>query len=384
MGKKILHINTNDSGGAAIAAIRLHKLLLNNGEDSKILFLKRTRSFDCAEVYYFEDYINNKSKFTFLFKLNNLYNRRFTFYKPKVYFNGVDSLFDVSKHPLFTWADVVHLHWVVKFVDWQKVLTKNKKVVWTCHDMNPVTGGNHYETGYNNEFKWVAKRNLNLKKKIFSEHPIVFIAPSMWMQNVIIQSRIIGNSRVHCIKNPVSTEVYKLQSSVNKEKEGKTLLFVAENPTDIRKGFSLLINAIQELKADVSIQLLVIGKQIENQMPFNCKQLGSINSDSELAEIYNQADLFLIPSIEDNLPNTVSEALLCGTPVVGFNIGGIPDMVQNLKNGVLSNSFNTLHQAIEISLNTTFDKIEIRQGALELLDEKKLFNSFIEVYNSND
>ncbi|MEZ4805420.1 MAG: hypothetical protein R2852_08030 [Bacteroidia bacterium] len=108
----ILHLNTNDYGGAAIAAIRLHKLLLNKGYTSKILFLKKTREIETEHVYYLEDTFKSKLIFKFLYKINTLYNRRFTFCKPNIYFNGPESLFKVEKNALYKDANIIHLHWV--------------------------------------------------------------------------------------------------------------------------------------------------------------------------------------------------------------------------------------------------------------------------------
>jgi len=99
----------------------------------------------------------------------------------------------------------------------------------------------------------------------------------------------------------------------------------------------LLFSALNQIKNKSKICVLMIGKKVENtDFDFQIIQLGFINNDLDIINCYNAADFFVIPSIEDNLPNTVVESLACGTPVLGFNIGGIPDMVINNKSGLLA------------------------------------------------
>ncbi len=384
---KILHINTNDTGGAAIAAIRLHYLLLENGQDSKILFLKRSSKDKIKEAYYLKDSFKFKLIFSLIFKINNLYNRRFTFYKPSIYFNGIDSLFNIQNHWLFAWADVVHLHWVIKFLDWRKVFKYNKKFVWTCHDMNPFTGGNHYEIGYSNEFNIIAKNNLKRKAKIIKNVDITMVGPSAWITNLISQSIIFKNKKALTIRNPIDTNVFRVLSDIKGLKDKleidekkKVILFVAENPNDGRKGFNLLLNALDNIENKENIHLLIIGRKLDLKTNISHTQLGTISDEELMCKLYNIADVFVIPSIEDNLPNTVSEALLCGTPVVGFNVGGIPEMVKNNINGNICDNKNKLYLSINNALESKFDALTIRNNIINKLDEIKLKDEFFKVY----
>lgn len=382
---KVLHINTIDTGGAAIAAIRLHKMLRANGVDSKILFLRRSGNASIDEAYYFED-LFPKTVFRFLDKCNTLYNRRFTFSQPEVYFNGPDSLFDLSQHPQFQQADVIHFHWVVKFIDWPSVFLHNKKFVWTLHDMNPFTGGEHYQTGYHGEFKKTAERNIRKKIRATQSSSLTIVSPSEWLQGLASQSEVFRNKSCLNIRNPIDTDIFKpLNKLLLKEKFGlsrekKTLLFVAENPHDVRKGFRYLTEA---LKNQNNYQLAIAGnpEQVKEIFP-DALFAGSIKDERILAEWYNAADAFVIPSIEDNLPNTVSEALLCGTPVCGFAVGGIKEMVINGLNGQLASDFDSLREALHQLSHSDYDSNKIRHKALEQLNSEKLLTEFISVYQS--
>ncbi len=385
---KILHVNTIDTGGAAIAAIRLHELLLQNGVESKILFLWKSGKVQVKESYYFEDLFSSKLIFKILYKLNVVFNRRFTFYKPSLYFNGPDSLFIMSKHPLFVWAEVIHLHWVVKFLDWNSVFNKSKKkFVWTLHDMNPFTGGEHYKTGYNNEFKFASKRTIDVKKKAIDSTDLTIITPSEWMKNCAEKSEVFKGRKIVTVRNPIPSKVFNKYvvgnlPNLKIDKSKINLLFVAENPSDVRKGFHLLIQALHNIKHKEAFQLYIIGKESNViDLPISHQFLGVVSDPNQLAQIYGSVDYFIIPSIEDNLPNTVSEALMCGTPVIGFEVGGIKEMIQNGVNGFLVNN------EVELGglLNKIADKeVEINKQVipdnLELV-ESKILSQMIAVYN---
>lgn len=375
---KVLHVNTISTGGAAIAAIRLHLLLLEEGIDSNILFLYRSKyKKDIPNAYYLEDNYKYKIYFKFLVKINIIFNRLFTFYKPKVYFNGVNSVFNISKHPIFQKADIIHLHWVVKFLNWNEVFSKNKQYVWTMHDMNPFTGGEHYKTGYNNDFKWIGNINKRKKEKILKEISIKFVSPSQWLKNEALKSSVLSNFDIEVIRNPIPS-LYNANVKQVRTNNQKKLLFVAENPTDVRKGLGKLIKILNELPFKEVFKLVIIGNKIENlKIELDHEYLGFINDDSELARIYGSCDYFIIPSIEDNLPNTVSESLLCGTPVIGFQIGGIPEMVVNNENGFLA---KTDEQLAEILNSLKEQKTILQFDPKKYLDSDKEVIKYINLY----
>lgn len=378
LNKKVLHINTIDTGGAAIAAIRLHYLLLNNGVDSKILFLYRKNNNKIRESYYFEDLFKSKFVFKFLIFLNKILNRRLTFYKPKVYFNSCESVFNIKKHFLYDWADVIHLHWVVKFLDWPSFFKSNlKKIIWTCHDMNPFTGGYHYKIGYQNEFKLFEKHQELKKMKILKNVDLDIIAPSLWIKNLIVNSLVFKNKRVHLVRNPIDHNIfyYKNDKAIN---DKLTLLFVAENPSDIRKGAKILLEILNKINENFCLN--IIGNKLEIKSIINQNQLGFISDESKLCNVYNESDFFIIPSLEDNLPNTVSESLLCGTPVIGFNVGGISDMIIQNENGYLVQNVNELEDLILNLNNKKFNKSKICEIAKKQINNIEIYDNIKTIY----
>jgi len=162
----------------------------------------------------------------------------------------------------------------------------------------------------------------------------------------------------------------------------KNILFVAENPHDTRKGFSLLMEALTAFNTD-DFEVSVIGNEayVQNAI-IKANFFGTVNDEQKMVELYNAADVFVIPSLEDNLPNTVSEALLCGTAVSGMRIGGIQEMVQDGINGYLSTEGNGLGAAIAATLQHNFKSEDIRQQALKELDEQKLISDFKAMYTA--
>ena len=166
----------------------------------------------------------------------------------------------------------------------------------------------------------------------------------------------------------------------------KYILFVAENPYDKRKGMDVLLKALGKLKNKSKICVLVIGKIMEEkQFGFEIKHLGFKSKSEDVVNCFNAADFFVIPSLEDNLPNTVLEALACGTPVVGFNVGGISDMVDNNKSGLLSEIFdeNSFVKNLEFFVDLDNYDSYAKFGRDKILDnfsEEILVNKLLSLY----
>ena len=124
----------------------------------------------------------------------------------------------------------------------------------------------------------------------------------------------------------------------------KLLLFGSVKITDKRKGIDYLIESCRILAdkySDLKEQLAVVAfgkhsQQLANLLPFKVYPLDFVSDDHRLVDIYNAVDLFVTPSLEENLPNTIMEAMACGTPCVGFNVGGIPEMIDHLHNGYVA------------------------------------------------
>ncbi|RIA10277.1 glycosyltransferase involved in cell wall biosynthesis [Flavobacteriaceae bacterium MAR_2010_72] len=401
---KVLIVNTYDRGGAANACMRLHQGLLNQGIDSRVLLKEKLNahipySYVCAPKQ------DKLSKFkTQLFSLFPVLKRLVSIGDPSKdtlflerrakaleLFSFPYANYDITEHQLYKEADIVHLHWVAGFLDYRSFFKNNTKpVVWTLHDMNAFTGGEHYtETSLeidahgcpiprqltDAEQKLFA-RILKLKTQLFKTVDYLHIvAPSRWLAKAAHDSTVFkGRPIVHIpygldetVFMPQDPELARTRLNIP---QGKTVvLFVADSITNARKGFVYLERALQGLQRD-DVVICAIG---HTHSAFSSVgqviELGAIDDDQLMAMAYSAVDVFVIPSLMDNLPNTVLESLMCGTPVIGFPVGGITDMVQPGENGLLTEGIGVsyLLDTLQLFLNGEFkfDRVSIRQQAIK-------------------
>lgn len=367
---KVLHLVSSDSlGGASKACLRIHNALLQNKVDSKLLVLDKNSEIDRVYSVYNSKTGNYCKKYLY-------YKNRFEIKRIAVESRGMFSLgrtgIDISKDSLVLEADVLNFHWInngflsLKSLD--KLASLNKPIVWTLHDMWAFTGGCHYsgncrkyESGCGNcpilkesNPYDVSSEIIKNKQEIYGKLNITAAACSTWLRDIAKNSELFKNKDVINIPNPIETDIYKpLDKNKSKEKfsldkKKKILLFAAMSINEKRKGFFKLKETLDYLSvkhpdSKKNIQLLIMGKPDEsllNGLDFDYQTTGMLRDDKIIAEAYNAADLFIMPSLEDNLPNTVMESLACGTPVIAFNIGGIPDMVENGINGALIDNYS--------------------------------------------
>ncbi len=365
---KILIINKSlKNGGAAIAAKRLFDALKKHGSDVKMLVegsADETEDIKCIAHNKAE-----KRKALFRFALERLYflpheknkSVRYQFSPAKV---GVD----ISKHPWVLEADIIHLHWInhgfLSLGGLQKLFELNKPIVWTMHDMWPFTGGCHYAgicdrftqgCGHCPMLRFPGKHDLSTriyqqKKNIWAKARIHAVGCSQWMANLAQKSGLLQGQQITSIPNPINTDIFKpldkkeCRTAFGLPTDKRLLLFGAANINDPRKGMKLLIQALEllneshpELKDD--LELVIFGKSNQehlNSLPYKWHSIQFLSDTHQIARLYNCADAFVLPSLEDNLPNTVMESLACGVPVVAFNIGGVPQMIRHKETGYLS------------------------------------------------
>jgi len=413
---KVLLVNTYDQGGAAKACIRLHKGLLRNGVESSLLFLHRSASEIIEHSYLYspgEESLLNKIKKKIKLSPKREYHQKMkkqirSLIPGKIeWFSFPDSGIDITDHPAYRHADIINLHWVADFLDYSFFKKNNKPVVWTMHDMNPFTGGCHYsgeckkylnncahcplliECDDDSYSGYVYKKK---QKYLASATGLSIIAPSQWLMNVSKNSPLSGKFPHQCIPYGMDPSVFvcyeknDARKQMNLPLDKKIVLFVAHSLHTKRKGYFILREAIDMFK-DENILLCSVGvKGMQETNDRQVIEMGHISDENQMSLVYSAADVFVIPSIEDNLPNTVIESLLCGTPVIGFRIGGIPDMIQNGQNGYLADKINaqSLYEAVNSYLSdiNLFDRKKIRQNALLKYDLNVQANSYMELYKN--
>ncbi|MEM9830578.1 MAG: glycosyltransferase [Bacteroidota bacterium] len=379
----ILHINTKDIGGAAVAAIRLHRGLLQQGIDSKFLF-QENKTNEIEQSYYWKQKENtlkqqllNKLAF---WQTKQQKNKQRLKGFPRNYdmFSFADSDVDITQHPLCKEADIINLHWVPRFLDYLSFFRKCKKpLVWTLHDMNPFSGGFHYRRDVEKNTGGMQELNRQIyavKKEALGQcHSLSVVAPSHWMYKSARQSELLGDFPVYHIPYGVDTTVFKpydqafARQVFNLPQDKKILLFISDSLSNERKGFDLLLNAITGIKDD-SFWLCAVGKKTTDMDELkNITYLGRISDERLIALLYSACDAFVLPSREDNFPNVLLEATACGTPVIAFPVGGVPDIIEDGKNGLIASevSYSALSEAIKTLRLSKFNSQNISDATKE-------------------
>ena len=343
---KIVILNTSErTGGAAVAAGRLGKALGQAG--IQVDKLIRENSWLNRFRFYWERLI--------IFLCNHL-NRK-NLFAVSIANTGMD----LSGHPLVKDADIIHLHWInqgfLSLKDIEELVKLNKPIVWTMHDMWPCTGICHHARDCE-KFQMICESCFFLKSKgkdlstsvfdkklsLYKEANITFVGCSRWLSGKAKKSYLLRDKTVLSIPNPIDTEVYHpMDQDMTRELLGlpsgkRLLLFGALNVTDKRKGIDYLIEALRKIEKQ-DVELVVFGQakdDIRDLFPVSIHSMGYLSDESKIVALYNAVDMFITSSLEENLPNTIMESMACGTPCVGFEIGGIPEMIDHKINGYVA------------------------------------------------
>jgi glycosyltransferase involved in cell wall biosynthesis len=387
---KILHITTNAGGGAGRAALRLHHSLLKKGIESHILFLKdKVEGIQNAHCY--ADY-ENKLFFKFKDSFHRLQSKIASGFDKYQAFSLAKTPFDLLKVPIVSAADVIHLHWVTKFLDYKSFFKKiGKPVVWTLHDMLPFSPGYHYLFGFNlAKFEHKLNANLAIKKNALKDFDqLSIVAPTQWLLNLSAKSELFSKYPHRVIRNLLDRAVFyqrpdtaALRAKFGFKSNDKIVLYVAEDINDRRKGIDLFVSITDRL-LEKNYKILLIGSGEFEKKDANIIPLGKISDDQTLAAMYSIADVFVISSREDNYPNTVLESLACATPVVGFDNSGIAEMIQHEKTGFVAKAFNTeeILEGIGFCLQNHSTMSENAKKIIhEVCDEDRICSQFCDLY----
>lgn len=362
---RVLIVNTSErTGGAAVAANRLMEALNNNGVKAKMLVRdKETEQLTvCALPQSW------RLRWHFLWERLviwlHLRLRRAHLFELDIANCGTD----ITRLPEFREADVIHLHWVnqgmLSLADIRKILATGKPVVWTMHDIWPATAVCHYTRGCQQFHtvcgrcpllpgqspKGLANTVWEQKEKMLDGRHISYVACSQWLAEEARKSALLRGQVITSIPNTIDTHLFRPQDK-RKAKEAlglpadkRVILFVSQRVTDPRKGMSYFVEAIRllderhpDLYHDTVIAILGgHAEDVAAQLAVPAYPLGYVSQPQRIVQVYNAADVFVLPSLEDNLPNTLMEAMACGVPCVGFQTGGIPEMIDHLQNGYVA------------------------------------------------
>lgn len=406
---KILIVNTFDIyGGAARSAYRLHQSLLEQGVDSQMLVQYKSSTDDTVigESSKIKKYFNNFRPVLDDLPLQIYTNRDKTFFSVAYlpFSNIVKKINEIN-------PDVVHLHWIcLGMMRIEDIARIKAPIVWSLHDNWAFTGGCHimwdckkYQSQCGACPRLNSSRENDLSKKVFERKNKVFaeidkitiIGLSKWLSNCAAHSSLFKGKKHITLPNPLDTDQFKKRKK-NEAREfwkllqdKKYILFGALSSTsDINKGFTELQEALCKLKSREEIELVVFGntkRAAKNDFFFKTHYLGHINDDELLVNLYSAADMMIVPSLQENLSNAIMESLSCGTPVVGFDIGGNSDMVNHKENGYLAQPFDTQDMARGIEWILDHEDYEslcrnAREKIVTTFDSKIVAKKYIQLY----
>ena len=404
---RIIHLSYSDIvGGAPRATYRIHQSLLKQGINSR-LWVNEKKSEDRTVGE-----LNNKigKVLNKLFKVVKYFLVKMLKTENKIIHSLSVFPSNWVKHINNSDADIVHLHWIQGEMLSIKHISKIKKpIVWTLHDMWAFCGAEHYTNdnrwreGYypNNRPNYESGFDLNRwtwnRKKKYLKTPIQIVTPSTWLAKCVSESALMKNWPVSVIATPIDTDHWKpidkknARQLLNLSQDANLILFgAAGGGKDPRKGYDLLLSALEYIKTDKKIkkiELVVFGQSKPKSQPnlgFPIHYFGHLYDDLRLAALYSVADVMVVPSRQDNFPNTAIEAQACGTPVVSFDIGGLPDIIEHQKTGYLAKAFDTrdLANGITWVLEQSDSKKlgnNARERVVEKFSEKKI-SEYVSIY----
>tara|TARA_Y100000816_G_C26105202_1_gene586996 strand:+ start:2851 stop:4083 length:1233 start_codon:yes stop_codon:yes gene_type:complete len=360
---KILHLSTNDFGGAGSAALRIHNACLKNNLESLLIVKNKTTRLNNVFSSNSKNIISKIKLF-----LNRVIIRIFYKYDYFMYslfesdFQNVDEILTRTNFK----PDHIILHWTSGFINLDEIIALKKKygcnVYQYLMDLSPITGGCHYANGCENFssgcFNCPASKTLDLgqlsSKRLFSqfekhkELDTCFLSPNYNFKHYIDKS-IYKGFKSNNLYIPIDESIFNRKKDLKGNKF--KILFGARNIKDKRKGWDFFKEAILHFdqiakKENLSkkIEIIVPGMDSRNFFEgkhFYFKKTKLATNEKDLSRIYQKVDLFINCSIQDAGPMMISESLMSGVPVISFDVGICSEVIKDFKNGFVVNEFNS-------------------------------------------
>ena len=356
----VLHLVAGQlDGGAARGAYWLHRALCELGVESTILTNARDNLGD-ESVISLTGSAYGKLKFALLRRMGLLPIKAYRKRQHLTFNTGIDGI-DVTRHPAYDSADLVHLHWVNGLVNMRSLRKVKKPLVWTMRDMWPFTGGCHqsmdcerFTNGCGSCPQLGSSRERDLTryvlrhKKASVPKDIRVVGISRWMAERASRSALFSDCNVSTISNNVDTELFSplekklARQTLELDDDRKIVLVGALDVASIYKGFDLLLEALGQVLNN-NIRIVTFGRSsaaIPESLGVPVTNLGFLSDAIALRLAYSAADVFVAPSRADAFGKTLVEAMSCGTPVVCFNATGPKDIVEHRVNGYMAEPFD--------------------------------------------
>jgi glycosyltransferase involved in cell wall biosynthesis len=390
---KILHISSKDSGGAGIAAVRLHQGMIEYGLQSKFLCLEKTTDIPHIEVFpkfyprfYHRIFERLGVLLTHGQKNAETLRKVQKSIEPEMY-SFLRSDYQIHKHPLVECADIIIIHWVAGFLDFKSFFNNvppNKKVYCYTHDFSIILGGFH--TLFDaKRFKHSAVYNLegNLKEQkrhfITAFKDLHIIANSQFSYNTIKQEGITKTQNLHCIPlglpenefQPIDKNIAK--QALGFKKEDFVILSSSANLSSPRKGMNRLLQILESIRDRIpDLKVILLGSEGPNQKMEDplFYYAGHSYSPKFKQILFSAADVVVSTSYEETFGQTIIEGYACATPALVFNNAALPELIKQEETGYVAESIDAFSNYIQIMANNRIQTAEMGNKALELFKEK--------------
>ncbi len=405
---KILHIATTDHGGAGIGMLNLHKALLSHGIESKILLARKTTSSDtifqaepnCRMFHWssnrflrkVQTFVRNRGYLkTQIEQLHDKIRSASKLCDVPVCFTSPITTYDITDHPLVKEADIIHLHWVGDFLDYESFFSKiDKPVAWTLRDENPGLGGFHYRTDKNNYGKYYEELEdafFRIKATAITDNnKLSLVALSDIMIDFCKSINYLNNKKIYKIYNSIDsndyfpTEKHVARRILGFDDNVFTISFVSVSLSDHRKGLNNLIKAIEQV--GFPVRILCVGQndffkdELENVFCF-----GSIENSRLLSLIYSASDVFVNPTLKESFGKTNIEALMSGVPVISTSEGIAPEVIDNECGCLIEDTEpQTIAAAIRYVKEKSYNRELIRSKVKDLFSPDRIADQHIDMY----
>lgn len=417
MNFRILHISKRDTGGAGIAALRLHRSILDSGFESKFLCLEKTTNVPQIEVFpkfyprfyyrfleYFGICVTNGQK------NNQRLKKVHKYIQPEMY-SFLRSNYRIHEHPLCDWADIIIIHWVAGFLDYKsffKHIHHNKQVFWYTHDFSLILGGFHTlfdAVRFKNSPIQSLENQLKVKKRSYLKdyNQLQILANSHFSYNTITKDGFFNKKNIHFVPLGVpSKELQIIDKSIAKQalgfgKDEFLVLTVSAQLSTPRKGIDRLLEVLSNVALEISpLKVMTLGSEpfetsIDNVDFYN---MGSVWNPNFKSIIFSAADVLVSSSYEETFGQTIIEGYACGTPAIVFNNGALPELVEPGKTGFTATDVKDFSKHLMAMIQDRSIGVTLGQNSLTLFQRRytskhqvkkiiELFTSKTEVKSDN-
>lgn len=405
---RILHINTYQTGGAALCMQRIGNALQQQGVECRFLLMYgddneyTSVATGDTNIWSRHSLLSFFQKVAYLIGIKPKYitlrqklNKTLSKNKEHIFTTLPLSWYrTLTSHPWVKEADIIHIHWIGDFIDFRSFFKNIKKpIVWRLPDLNPLLGCFHYLNSNkkaSSELLAIEKECVNIKHKALSNlNNLNIVVTSEQMHKATKTNKILGQYPITLINNGVDTEKYipydkkTIRIELNIETEMVVFMFSSYALEDRRKGLKELITALESLNISNSLLICVGSYTNPPKTNLNIKCVGAITDETTMAKLYSSSDYFITPAFEESFGQTTTEALSCGTPVIAFPCGIAVDIIDE-ELGVICKDFTSmaLLEAIKLAITRKYDRNKIRQRTIERFSYDNIAKQYINLYKT--